>query len=247
MSSTRMPSERASSAAEPTTAITRREAIRRVGLLLGGATLLGCHRAEDVGAAAEKAAGTPANAAVGQFDVQEVAFLDEIAETIVPRTSTPGAKDAKCGAFMALMVSDCYSPEERKTFRDGMRRVDEAAKKRANAAFMQATPEQRLAVLTAFDRQAHREAYEEEVRDREQKGLTELPPYDAGDADPAAPTEEASEPTGSATFFRMMKELALLGYFTSEIGCSQVLRYVPVPGRYEPCAEYVAGTPSWAV
>ncbi len=247
MSSTRMPSERALPEAEPAMGLTRREAIRRVGLLLGGAALLGCHRAEDVGAAAEKAAGTPANAPAGQFSAQEVAFLDEIAETIVPRTSTPGGKDARCGAFMALMVSDCYGPEERKTFRDGMRRIDDAARKHANAAFMQATPDQRLAVLSAFDRQAHREAYEEEARTREQKGLTELPPYDAGDADPAAPSEEASEPVGSATFFRMMKELALLGYFTSEIGSSQVLRYVPVPGRYEPCADYVAGTPGWAV
>ena len=178
---------------------------------------------------------------IGEFSAQDIAFLDEIAETILPRTDTPGAKDAKCGAFMALMVTDCYSPDQRKTFRDGMRRIDDAATQAAGVAFMQATPAQRLAVLSAFDRQAHREAYELEATYRRQNGLTELPPYDG---DPAATTADASgEP---ATFFRMMKTLALLGYFTSEIGCTQVLRYVAVPGRYEPCVDYVAGTPAWA-
>lgn len=239
MPSERMPTGQAG-------AITRREAIRRTVLLLGGAALIGCQRSEDVAAVAEKVAGALPEGPIGQFSLQDVAYLDEIAETIVPKTKTPGAKDAKCGAFIALMVTDCYGPDERKTFLDGMRRVDEAAKKTANAAFMQATPEQRLAVLSAFDRQAHREAYEEQVKSREQKGLTELPPYDAGDADPAAATEEASEPSGSATFFRMMKELTMLGYFTSEIGSTQVLRYVAVPGRFDPCADYVAGTPAWA-
>jgi hypothetical protein len=44
----------------------------------------------------------------------------------------------------------------------------------------------------------------------------------------------------------MMKELALLGYFTSEIGCKQAMRYVEAPGRYDPCIPYKAGDPAWA-
>lgn len=236
-----MPSEHMPNEPERTGAITRREAIRRTVLLLGGAALIGCRRTEDVEAAVEKAASAPANAPIGQFSAQEVAYLDEIAETIVPKTKTPGAKDARCGAFMALMVTDCYDPDERKTFRDGMRRIDEATKKSANVGFMQATPEQRLAVLSAFDRQAHREAYEEEAKYRKEHALTELPPYDAGDtATPAA--DPSAEP---AKFFGMMKDLALLGYFNSEIGLTQVLRWVPVPGRYDPCVDYVEGTPVW--
>lgn len=34
-------------------------------------------------------------------------------------------------------------------------------------------------------------------------------------------------------FFRMMKELTLFGYYTSEVGATQELAYHPVPGRYE--------------
>jgi len=44
----------------------------------------------------------------------------------------------------------------------------------------------------------------------------------------------------------MMKELALLGYFTSKIGCTQALRYVEAPGRFDPCLPYTPGEPAWA-
>ena len=77
---------------------------------------------------------------------------------------------------------------------------------------------QRLALLTQFD------ADQKRVMDAR---------------DPAAPAEPAH-------FFRMMKELALLGYFTSEIGCTQAMRYVETPGRFDPCVPYKTGEPAWA-
>ena len=49
-----------------------------------------------------------------------------------------------------------------------------------------------------------------------------------------------------AHYFRMMKELTILGYFTSEIGATQALRYVAVPGRYEGCVPYTKGEKAWA-
>src|SRR5258708_13080724 len=123
--------------------INRREAIRRVSALLGGVAFVG---GSDLLAAVEKA-GSAAPRAPGKFSAQDVAFLDEIAETILPETKTPGAKAAKTGAFIALMVSDCYSPAEQKAFLDGMRKVDEAARKPDNVPFMPAPPPHRLAPL----------------------------------------------------------------------------------------------------
>ena len=58
---------------------------------------------------------------------------------------------------------------------------------------MQATSQQRLDVLSAFDRQAHREAYEWEANDRKRKGLAQLPPYDAVES-VHAPATHALEP-----------------------------------------------------
>ena len=53
-------------------------------------------------------------------------------------------------------------------------------------------------------------------------------------------------PDEPAHYFRMMKELALLGFFTSEVGCTKALRYIEAPGRYDPCAPHAPGDRSWA-
>jgi hypothetical protein len=47
-------------------------------------------------------------------------------------------------------------------------------------------------------------------------------------------------------YFRMVKELTLLGYFTSEIGYTQAMRYVESPGRFDPCVPYTPGETTWA-
>jgi Gluconate 2-dehydrogenase subunit 3 len=48
-----------------------------------------------------------------------------------------------------------------------------------------------------------------------------------------------------AHYFRMMKELAVLGYFTSEIGCTQAVKYVEVPGAYHGDVPYKKGDRAW--
>ena len=68
---------------------------------------------------------------VGTFTAADVALLDEIAETILPETTTPGAKAAKTGAFMALMVTDAYTDANQQVFRDGLRALDDACRRDA--------------------------------------------------------------------------------------------------------------------
>jgi hypothetical protein len=166
---------------------------------------------------------------VGDFTAADVALLDEIAETILPATSTPGAKAAKGGAFMALMVTEAYTPRDQQIFRDGIRRLDDECRASANGAtFMQATPAQRLSLLESLDRE-QKTAMEERA---------EAPRSRA----PAAPDDVDAVPH----YFRLMKELTLLGYFTSEIGCKQAMRYIETPGRFDPCVEMAPGEKAWA-
>ncbi len=47
-------------------------------------------------------------------------------------------------------------------------------------------------------------------------------------------------------YFRMMKELTMLGYFTSEIGCTKARRYVESPGKYDGCVPYKKGDKAFA-
>jgi hypothetical protein len=249
------------------TVIDRREAIRRVSALLGGVALVG---GTNLLTACEKA-GTPARetAAAGAapaqpFTTQEVALLDEIAETILPETKTPGAKAAKTGAFMALMVTDGYSPRDQQIFRDGMRKVNEATQQAHKVDFMAATPEQRLAVLTQLDREQKGVMDQRDAAIRAKRGLPPVPVVaeagTAGKEGDAYLSDQRKENVGGQNsnpaptitadapphYFRMMKELALLGYFTSEIGCTQAQRYEESPGKWEPCIPYKAGELAWA-
>jgi hypothetical protein len=222
--------------AEQQALINRREAIRRVSALLGGMAFVG---GSGLLAAAEKPR-TASESAIGEFTIQDIAFLDEIAETILPATKTPGAKAAKTGAFMALMVTDCYGPAQTKVFRDGMRTLDDACKKATAVAFVAATPQQRIGVLTALDSEQKRVMDSREAAERKRKGLTPLPGVVISIDDGTDPGTDRP-----AHYFRMMKELALLGYFTSEIGCKQAMRYVEAPGRFDPCVPYNAGETAW--
>ncbi|MBS1947578.1 MAG: gluconate 2-dehydrogenase subunit 3 family protein [Bacteroidetes bacterium] len=54
------------------------------------------------------------------------------------------------------------------------------------------------------------------------------------------------KPEDPSHYFRMMKELTLWGYFTSEIGATKALRYIAVPGKYEGCVPYKKGDKAWA-
>jgi glucoside 3-dehydrogenase (cytochrome c) hitch-hiker subunit len=233
----------------------RREAIKRVSALLGGIAFVG--GSSLLTACERRAPGADTTAAT--FTADEVAFLDEIAETILPQTKTPGAKAAQTGAFMALMVRDSYSPDDQKIFRDGLRSIDDETRKAHNVTFMAATPAQRLSVLERLDRAQRAHSIARENAQRAKQGLAPVAAPEAKEAEAhlASPRDEGAPgaDAGAATvitadtpahYFRMMKELALLGYFTSEIGCTQAQRYAETPGRYDPCVPYKAGDKAWA-
>jgi hypothetical protein len=243
-----------------TNLISRREAIQRVTAMLGGIAL--------VGGEALLTGCSDRSAQPVRFTEADVALLDEIAETILPETDTPGARAAGVGSFMALMVTDSYRAGEQETFRDGMRELNERCRRMHDASFMEATPEQRLALLEELDREQKRHMDARRTAQRrksiERAGLdpriaaaaaaTDTASADAhlpdqrqenvpgGEVNPA-PAITADAPTH---YFRMMKELALLGYFTSEIGYNQAMRYAETPGRFDRCLPYTPGEKAWA-
>jgi hypothetical protein len=177
----------------------RKEAIQYISLLLGG-TLVGAN-------SFLTGCKTTDRQALSEGDIP---YLDEIAETILPATKTPGAKAAKVGQFMIVMVNDCYDEKEQKIFRDGMDKINEEANVKFGKRYLDITPAQRHELLVQID--------------NEQKKYTKHKKEDE-----------------AIHYFRMMKELTLLGYFTSEQGCTQAKRYMPLPGKYIGCVPYVKG------
>jgi hypothetical protein len=188
----------------------RRDAIGRVALIMGG-TLIG---AEFLVSGCKSGAAKVADL----FNADHIAFLNEVGETILPATSTPGAKAADVGSFMAVMVRDCYTPADQDTFVKGLGKIDEASNKKFSKKFMDLDAGQRTALLTDLD--------------KEQKEYS---------------GSKINKLLGHNHYFRMMKELTLLGYFTSEVGCTKALRYVPVPGRFDGCIPYKKGDRAWAL
>ena len=188
----------------------RREALSSVALLLGG-TIVGAEAFLSGCTSNEKKIG----AAGLNFSPDDIAFLDEVGETIIPTTNTPGAKATKIGAFMKTIVTDCYEPKDQQIFLDGMKKLDEASVKKNAKSFLDSTPEQRHDLLVDLD--------------KEQKEYM-----------------SKKKPEDPSHYFRMMKELTLWGYFTSEIGATQALRYIAVPGKYEGCIPYKKGDKAWA-
>ena len=188
--------------------LNRREAIIRVsavfaGSMVGSSALLsGC-------------ASRDARPVADLFSLSDIAYLDEIAETILPETGTPGAKAADVGAFISVMVADTYTAAEQDIFLSGLAALDARCRNANGAGFMSASIEQRTELLESLDREQF--DYMRESR-------------------PGEPVH----------YFRMLKELTLTGYFTSEIGYTQAMRYVESPGRFDPCIPYAVGDRAWA-
>ncbi|MEC3878969.1 gluconate 2-dehydrogenase subunit 3 family protein [Parapedobacter sp. 10938] len=50
--------------------------------------------------------------------------------------------------------------------------------------------------------------------------------------------EETEKAKQNLLFFAMVRDLTILCYTTSEIGSTQLLEYIPVPGRFDGCMDY---------
>ncbi|WP_265500987.1 gluconate 2-dehydrogenase subunit 3 family protein [Paracoccus beibuensis] len=176
------------------------------------------------------------------FSDADAAFLDEVAETIIPATDTPGAKEAGVGAFMTRFVSDCYTAEEQAAFRDGMETLKVKAQEEYGRTFEEMTAEERREMLQAASVAAREESARAlaELEERREQSIDQQSSADtAADEQP----EEAAEPR--MHWFTPIQQLTLFGFFTSEVGATQVLRYEPVPGEYIGDLDY-DGEPAWA-
>jgi len=86
-------------------------------------------------------------------------LLESLSETIIPKTSTPGAKDLSAHLFMLMMVDECLNRENQQKFIRGLAQFEELSKKRSGTGFITSTPAQKAALLT--DIEAKKEVSEE--------------------------------------------------------------------------------------
>ena len=124
--------------------------------------------------------------------------MAEIAEILIPKTDTSGAKDAGVPAFIDTALGALYPAEDQARFKSGLAVFDKEASV-SGKPFL----EQDASARTAFVRKSLEAAL-------------------AGDHDPKP-------------FMLMVRELTLLGYFTSKVGITENMEYVAVPTAYHGC------------
>src|SRR3990170_9055888 len=78
-------------------------------------------------------------------------LIEELTETILPVTSTPGAKDIYAHLFALRMLDDCYKKEDQQRFLSGMEQFIKRSKSEFDTSFQKATPTQRQTLLKKIE------------------------------------------------------------------------------------------------
>lgn len=177
------------------------------------------------------------------FTPEDAAFLDEVAEVILPATDTPGAKDAAVGAFMTVFVSDCYTADQQTAFRAGIETLKAEAEAQTGKPFLDLTADERRAFLQPIAVEAQAQA--KVVGQATAAMKLDLAQRTAAGQVSAEDRAAAAAGLPALHWFTPIQQLTLFGFFTSEPGATQVLRYEAVPGEYNGDLPY-NGEPAWA-
>lgn len=185
--------------------IDRRELLKRVAYLMGGAISAPAVFGVLQGCSPKKPSG---NWTPEFFTPEQGAIVAEVAEILIPRTDTPGAKDVGVPGFIDTMLKDCYAKKDQDRYLSGLEQFDARARESHGKSFVDLDSRQQVALVREFHDAAVKAANDREHTDDERD---------------------------NRPFILMTKELTMLGYFTSEIGATQILQYVAVPGPYQGC------------
>jgi hypothetical protein len=187
----------------------RREVLRSVSVMLGGAfsapTLLAMDRRSQCGLEDGFVSGS-------EPSPSQLQIVAEVAEIIVPQTDTPGAIAAGVPAFIVMMLKDCYRQPEQESFIEGLRELE-------SSRFLSLDQGNKESMIREL------EARTVELMKAYQVQQTKM-----GDNEDR---EQMKQIAKGLPFWRLMKELTLLGYFTSEQGIKASFDYVPIPGKLE--------------
>lgn len=181
----------------------RRELIRNAAIVLGGIASSSVVQAMINGVDGRSNIESPI------FTWDQKKMTEVLAELIIPETDTPGAIQAKVPHFIELMVSDWYNDTERKIYFSGLTSLNNFCSEKFGSVFLESSEDQKIKAL-----------------ENEEK-ISKKYKAPAGGGMPMAQNEDENKP-----FFNKIKELTVLGYFTSEEGATKELSYNPIPMEY---------------
>ena len=240
--------------------IDRREAIRRAAILLGGvisAPTLAALLQRDTLAWAAAVGDTAGPWVPRTLSAAQLELVATIADRVIPPTDTPGGRAAGVHQFVDVLLTDYYPAAERDRFLAGLQGLDFRAVREHKRPFGKITRKQQNALLAKMDREAF--PPRQMVADSEKKlqppprdpvvgpgaNSTGAPPMQKPEADPEGMTDAIRSEMGSDWFWHRMKELAVVGYYSSQPGSTQELRVNPM-GIWRGDIPYHRGDRAWA-
>jgi gluconate 2-dehydrogenase gamma chain len=190
--------------------ISRKEAIRRTAIIMGGVVF-----APSILGVLKGCKATPNDEWIPElFSQRQARLMNTLVDVILPEDDTPSASQAGVTAFIESMVKNVYNQEQRNLFLKGLDQFDEEATLELEGDFYDMTDEIKYEYTYGMNRVA---------------------------------LESGRGSGGERPFILILRELTILGYFTSEVGATQVLRYEPVPGVYRGCVPFEEIGKTWAV
>jgi hypothetical protein len=155
------------------------------------------------------------------FTDEPALLMGDLADVFLPRTTTPGAKDVGVPAFIDAFINAVYTKVKQEKFIQDMNAFNEGSVDRYYRLFTECTPD--LQILY--------------VKDQNERALTGA----SGTSEGWWNSNKAEKP-----FILNVKELTLLGFFTSKDGATEVLQYNQSPGPYQGCVPLSQVGKAWA-
>lgn len=178
--------------------IDRKEAIKRTAAIMGFAVSGSLLSAVMNGCATDSSDSWKPEA----LNNKQLRIVADFAEVILPRTGTPGAKDAKVERFIDSMIAGFFSDEESEYLLEKINWMEDSE-------FLGLSPDSQHQFVSTL-------------------------------------VEEGNE--DGREFFLKFKQMVMLGFFTSEVGATQVLSYDEIPGFYSGCEDLESlGGRTWAL
>jgi len=146
-------------------------------------------------------------------------LIAALAETIIPATSTPGARDAAVDEFIVTMIKDCVERKAQNKFIDGLKELERYCHSSFDKSYEQCSLQQQKQTLNHF-----------EERGKSNNGFM----------------GKVEDRFFGKSFFATLKRLTVEGYCTSEIGATKGLSYLPIPGKFIGCMPLQPGQHTWA-
>jgi gluconate 2-dehydrogenase gamma chain len=157
------------------------------------------------------------------FTKDQAALVSLLSEIIIPRTETPGAIDAGVPTFIDSLLKDAYTKEDQDNFIKNLTAFNDGSKNDHGNSFIECDKSEQLEYF--------RKLHDETVKTATGGGSSGF--WNAANKN-------------SKPFILELKELTLLGFFTSQPGATEVLQYKQVPGPFKGCVPLKEVGKTWA-